>query len=104
MEVDSQMNMIVRARVKPECVADVQAGARKMFAALQQAQPEGVRYTSSVLPDGVTFLAQLELRDGIDNPLPQVAAFREFQENLKQWIAEPPIPEQLTVVGSYRSF
>ena len=25
------MNMIVRAKVKPECVADVQAGAKKMF-------------------------------------------------------------------------
>ena len=98
------MNMIVRAKVKPECVADVQAGAKKMFDAIQQAQPEGVRYTSSLLPDGVTFLAQLELQDGVENPLPQVAAFREFQENLKQWIAEPPIPEQLTVVGSYRSY
>ena len=90
--------------VKPACVAEVQAGVNKMFAAIEQAQPEGVRYSSSRLPDGVTFLAQLELRDGIENPLPQIPAFREFQENLKQWIAEPPVPEQLTVVGSYRAF
>lgn len=98
------MNMLVRARVKPECVSDVEAGVKKMFAAIAQAQPKGVRYSSSVLPDGVTFLAQLELEDDANNPLPQITAFREFQENLKAWIAEPPVPEQLTVLGAYRSF
>jgi hypothetical protein len=98
------MNLIVRAKVKPECVADVEAGVKKMFAAIAQAQPQGVRYSSSRLPDGVTFLAQLELEDGEENPLPMVPAFTEFQENLKQWIAEPPIPEHLTVIESYRSF
>jgi hypothetical protein len=30
--------------------------------------------------------------------------FREFQQNFKQWLAEPPTPEQLTVVGTYRLF
>jgi hypothetical protein len=52
----------------------------------------------------VTFVAQLELENGAENPLPSVAAFREFQENLKQWVAEPPIPEQLTVIAPYLSF
>jgi hypothetical protein len=98
------MNMIVRSKVKPECVAEVEAGVKTMFAAIEQAQLRGVRYSSSRLPDGVTFLAQLELEDGVENPLPSVAAFKEFQENLKRWIAEPPTPEQLTVIGSYRSF
>jgi hypothetical protein len=98
------MNMIIRSRVKPECVAEVEAGVRKMFAAIEQAQPKGVRYSSSRLPDGVTFLAQLELQDGVENPLPRIPAFREFQEILEQWIAGPPVPEQLTVIGSYRSF
>jgi hypothetical protein len=49
------MNMIVRSKVKPECVSDVEAGVKKMFAAIEQAQPTGVRYSSSRLPDGVTF-------------------------------------------------
>ena len=98
------MSMLIRSTVKPECVAEVEAGVRKMFAATEQAQPKSVCYSSSRLPDGVTFLAQLELQDGAENPLPQIPAFREFQENLKQWIAGPPVPEQLTVIGSYRSF
>jgi len=98
------MNLLIRAKVKPECVADVTAGVERMFDAIEQAHPQGVRYSSSLLHDGVTFLAHLELRDGVDNPLPSVPAFREFQENLKQWIAEPPVPEHLTVIGSYHSF
>ena len=49
------MNMMVRSKVKPECVSDVEAGVKKMFAAIEQAQPTGVRYSSSRLPDGVTF-------------------------------------------------
>jgi hypothetical protein len=41
-------------------------------------------------------------RDGQSSP--QIPAFRGFQANLKRWGAEPPVPEQLTVVGSYRAF
>jgi hypothetical protein len=33
-----------------------------------------------------------------------VPAFRDFQENLKTWIAEPPVVGELTPVGSYRLF
>jgi hypothetical protein len=30
--------------------------------------------------------------------------FQAFQEGLKGWLAEPPTPEPMTVVGSYRLF
>jgi hypothetical protein len=95
--------MTVRAKVKAESAADVEAAVRRMFAAIDEAQPRGVRYASCRLPDGVTFVVLLAL-DGADNPLPAVPEFREFQEKLKTWVAEPPIAEQLTVVGSYRLF
>jgi hypothetical protein len=52
----------------------------------------------------VTFVVLLALDDGIDNPLLAVPEFREFQENLRKWIIEPPLPDQLTVLGSYRLF
>ena len=42
--------------------------------------------------------------DGVDNPLVALPAVVEFQENLKQWMAEPPTVEQMTVIGSYRLF
>jgi len=96
--------MMLRAKVKAETVADVEAAVRTMFSAIEQAKPRGVRYASCRLSDGVTFVILLKLEEGIENPLPTVPAFREFQEGLKNWIAEPPIPEQLTVIGSYSLF
>ena len=95
---------MIRANVKDESVADVEAAVTTMFSAIEQAEPEGVRYASCRASDGSTFVILLELEEGIDNPLPTVLEFRQFQEGLKDWISGPPVPEQLTVVGSYRLF
>jgi hypothetical protein len=96
--------MMLRVAVKADSVADVQAAVTRMFSAIERAKPEGIRYASCRLADTATFVILLQVQDGIDNPLPTVPEFREFQENLKHWIAEPPIPEQLTVIGSYNLF
>src|SRR5882724_9314954 len=96
--------LMVRAEVKPETVAEVEAAAEKMFAAIEQAQPAGVRYAACKLSDGVTFVALLEVADGIENPLPALAEVRDFQAGLKDCLAGPPAPNQMTVVGSYRLF
>ena len=96
--------MMMRAAVKPEHVADVEAAVTTMFAAIERAEPQGVRYASCKLADGETFLVLLELEGGIDNPLPTVPEFLAFQQGLGGWLARPPVPEQLEVVGSYRLF
>jgi hypothetical protein len=96
--------MIIRSKVKPEHGDAVERAVHDLFAAIEQAQPQGIRYASGRLADGVTYIAQLQVDDGIENPLPALPEFREFQKNLKQWLAEPPTPEQLTVVGTYRLF
>jgi hypothetical protein len=96
--------MMVRAKVKAESRDEVEASARKMFSAIEQAQPQGVRYASCTLPDGATFVALLELENGGANPLPALSEFRAFQESLRGWVSEPPTTEPLTVVGSYRLF
>jgi hypothetical protein len=99
------MNVLMaRAKVKAESVAEIEAATKTMFAAINEAQPQGVRYASCLLPDGVTFVVLLALDDPTGNPLTAVPEFREFQGNLKNWFAEPPIAEQLTVIGSYRVF
>jgi hypothetical protein len=72
-----------------------------MFAALRQAQPEGIRYASFRLADGVTYVALLQVDDGVENPLPALPEFLEFQEGLKGWVAEAPDAGPATVVGSY---
>jgi quinol monooxygenase YgiN len=95
---------MVRAKVRADKVADLEKAAGEMFAAIEAAKPGGVRYASCKLPDGETFVILLELDDDEDNPLVAVPAFRDFQDNIRNWIAEPPVAEQLTPVGSYRLF
>jgi quinol monooxygenase YgiN len=95
---------MIRAKVKPENIADIEASVKAMFAAIEQAKPQGIRYSSYRLPDGTSYLILLELDEGIDNPLPGMPAFRSFQENLKGWLAEPPATEPLTTLGAYTSF
>ena|SRR5664279_1357637 len=95
--------LMIRSTVKPESADDVEQGLQKMFAAIEEAQPAGLRYASYRLADGVTYVAQLEIADGVDNPLPGIAEFREFQAGLKEWLAGPPEVEQFEVVGSYSS-
>jgi len=96
--------LMVRSKIKAESVAEVEAAIEKAFSEIKQAQPTGVRYASSRLADGVTFVVLLKLEDGEHNPLAAVPGFVEFQEDLKKWIAEPPTVEQMTVIGSYRLF
>jgi hypothetical protein len=104
-ESENAMNvMMIRAKLKAESASDLDAAAEKMFAAINAARPGGVKYVSMRLPDGVTAVAFLALEDPADNPLQAIAEFREFQEQLPGWLAEPPIVEPVTVIGSYGSF
>ena len=99
------MNVLtVRAKVKEEHVADAEAAVKRMFAAIEREQLEGIRYASVKLADGVTFLALLELEDGVDNPLPGLPEAQEFYASLPAWHAEPPVTGPGTVIGSYRLF
>jgi hypothetical protein len=94
--------LMVRSKIKAENATDLEAAAKAMFTAISEAAPRGVRYASFRLPDSMTYIALLQLDDDADNPLVALPAFRKFQENLKNWLAEPPVIDQLTTVGSYR--
>jgi hypothetical protein len=97
---------VLRVKVRPESVPEMEAGIRSVFAAVKEQGPKGVRYAYTKLGDGVTFLALLELADGVDNPLRTLPAAQEFVANLKGWVdqPEPPKPEPLEVIGSYKMF
>ena len=97
--------LTVRYQVREDSVAEVEALIEKAFAAIEAEQPAGIRYAMGKLPDGVTFLGVLELEDGIENPLPAMAAGRELQQSLPGLIVgEPPVPQPVQVLGSYRLF
>jgi hypothetical protein len=92
-----------RARFKDDCVEEAEATIRAMFAAIDEVRPDGVRYASTRLGGGTTFVALLSL-DRADNPLADLPEFAVFQGRLAGWFAEPPVVEQLEVVGSYGLF
>ena len=93
----------LRSKVKKESVAEVEGALERMITAIEHEQPKGIRFTSCRLLDGETFVALLEIDDGANNPLPGIPAAEEFRTNLKSWVVEPPIREELEVVGAYRS-
>lgn len=95
---------MIRVKMRPEHAADLEATVTHFFAALQDIRPRGIRYASCRLPDGATYVILLEVEEGFENPLPALAEFQAFQAALRRWIAEPPVTEMLTVVGSYRLF
>jgi hypothetical protein len=96
--------LLVRATVKAEVVPEIEAAGKRMFEALEREQPQGFRYMICRMPDGVTYVNLWEIDDGATNPLSSLPEAQAFQEGLKTWIAEPPVYEQLAVVGSYRFF
>lgn len=96
--------LMVRSKVKAAEAPAVEAAIKHLFEAIQREQLQGIHYASGRLADGETYVALLEIDEGVGNPLPALPEFREFQENLKNWMAEPPTVEQLTVVGSYQLF
>ena len=96
--------LTVRAKLKEEHVAEAEAAVKRMFAAIEREGLEGIRYASIRLQDGVTFLALLEVEDGVENPLPGLPEAQEFYARLPEWYAEPPEVGPGTPIGSYRLF
>ena len=79
--------LTVRAKVKEEHVADAEAAVKRILR-----------------PSSVTFLAMLEVEDGVENPLAGLPEAQEFYASLPGWYAEPPEVGPGTVIGSYRLF
>jgi quinol monooxygenase YgiN len=93
--------VIVRYRVKPDRVEENEALVRAVYEELHQTEPEGLRYATFRLEDGVSFL-HLAITEEGQNPLQQVAAFQRFQENVRDRCDEPPVVTEIRTVGSYR--
>jgi hypothetical protein len=92
---------IIRYQTRPEAAEENQRLVEAVFAELADSTPNGLRYTAFRLADGVTFV-HVVVSEGEDNPLPTLAAFKKFQENMGERVAGPPVFEEATVVGEYR--
>jgi hypothetical protein len=95
--------VMVRYRVKPEHAARNTELVRAVYDELREREPDGIRYATFTLEDGVTFVHIAEV-DGDANPLAGLAAFRAFQEGVAERCDEPPAASQLREVDSFRLF
>jgi hypothetical protein len=95
---------LLRQKVRDEMVAEAEAAVRGLFAALERARPQGLRYASTRVESSSTFVIMLELADGAPDPRGQIPEFPQFQAQLQNLIDGPPVIEQLEVIGSYKLF
>jgi hypothetical protein len=95
--------VMVRYKVKPERVAENERLVRAVYDELERVDPDRFHYATFRLDDGVTFvhLASSETEDG-RSPLPELAAFRRFQEDIEDRCQENPVVTRLSEIGSFR--
>ncbi|MGZ4384675.1 MAG: hypothetical protein ACXVY3_08745 [Gaiellaceae bacterium] len=92
--------LMVRYKVKPEQVARNEQLVRDVYDELARTQPDGLRYATFKLGDGVSFVHLAE--HAVENPLQRVEAFARFQEGIRDRCDEPPVVAELEEIGSYR--
>lgn len=97
--------IMVRYKVKADRAGENEALVRKVFDSLNRDSPDGIRYITFKLDDGVSFVhvASIETDDG-SNPLGRLEAFKAFQAEIKDRCEEPPVATPLTEIGSYGFF
>ncbi|HEY1449847.1 MAG TPA: hypothetical protein VGF47_02765 [Solirubrobacteraceae bacterium] len=93
--------VMVRYRVKADRVQENEQLVRAVYEELAAVQPEGFRYATFKLEDGASFMHVASQADGVENPLPGLAAFARFQQDIAARCEEQPVVTPLSVVGSY---
>jgi hypothetical protein len=92
--------VMVQYKVKPDRVAENEQLVGAVYAELAAKEPDGLRYGTFKLPDGVSFVHLAAHED--ENPLQQIEAFQRFQEGIRDRCDEPPAVSALEEIGSYR--
>jgi hypothetical protein len=95
--------VMVSYRVSADQAAKNEALVRAVYEELRAAEPDGLRYATFKLEDGVSFVHIAETGDG-QNPLAEVEAFKEFQAGIRDRCEQPPLVTELIEVGSFRLF
>jgi hypothetical protein len=95
-------SVVVSYQVKPDAVAEHVRLIEGVFAQLHAERPDNIEYKVVRLDDGVSFVhvSTADTPDG-SNPLPHLAAFREFSANAGDRVATAPTPVPADVIGDY---
>ena len=93
---------LIRYKAKPETADENARLVAAVFAELEAAKPDGVRYlTLRLEDDSFVHLVETTANDGF-SPIPKLAAFQAFQSGIRDRCAKPPVPRSVTIVGNYR--
>ena len=95
-------SVVVSYTVRPEAVAEHVRLIEAVFEQLRAEQPGNIEYKVMRLDDGVSFVhvSTADTPDG-SNPIPELAAFREFGKDSAARVATTPVPTAADIIGSY---
>jgi len=96
-------SVVVSYTVRPEAIDEHIRLIEAVFAQLHAERPANIEYKVMRLQDGVSFVhvSTADTPDG-SNPLPEMAAFREFGKDSAARVATTPVPTAADIVGSYQ--
>src|SRR5262249_56112111 len=102
---ESQMKRImVRYTIKPDRAAENEELVRAVYDELHETRPEGLRYATFQLDDGVSFVHLAEHDEDGPNQLTPLASFKRFQEGISERCDDPPVVSEVSTIGAYRLF
>ncbi len=92
--------IMIRYKVKPDQVERHLELLHAVYQELESTQPDGLRYATFRLEDGVSFV-EFALGADLPGPLPRLEAFRRYRANLEERCDER-VATELHEAGSYR--
>jgi hypothetical protein len=96
---------VVRYKVKSDRAEENVAYIQRVFEQLQRESPDGLRYCSFQLEDGLSFLHIAAVDDSLKaNPLTGISAFKDFASNIAERCEEPPRAVSARLIGAYETF
>ncbi len=95
-------SVVVSYTVRPEAIDEHVRLIEGVFEQLRNEQPDNIEYKVMRLDDGVSFVhvSTADTADGA-NPLPQLSAFKQFNQDAAARVATPPMPKAAAIIGSY---
>jgi hypothetical protein len=91
---------VVRYEMRADTTEENRRLVEEVFAELALARPEGLRYASFLLADGVSFV-HVGVIEGEHDALAGSAAFQRFQQGFGERVANGPVASEATLLGSY---
>jgi hypothetical protein len=93
--------VMVRYKLKPECVAENEALIKQVFVQIARDKPDGMRYQVFKQADGVSFVHVSAFDNPDGNPLTKLEAFKAFVAGIKERCVVLPATQELQQMGRY---